>query len=151
MSASAFLAGRTFTAICLAALLGMFAHNRLAAQNGSPAVENAPPPAAATNHADPTSPATKSAERLREGTRLVDVAGTFASLGADRVSFSPEGSKESYRLLPNLALERISRMLEEQRSPKLWTVSGMLTEYKGANFLLVTKWQSLDNDTAAGQ
>jgi hypothetical protein len=151
MFSSMFLSGRTYRALCLAAFLGVLAYHPLAAQNGSPAVEDAPPPPAANTHADSAGPATRSAERLREGTRLVDVPGTFATLGADRVSFSPDGGKESYRLLQNLALERISRMLEEQRGPKLWTVSGTITEYKGANFLLVTKWQSLDNETPAAQ
>jgi len=147
MFPSALYSGRKFTAICIAAFLGVLARQPLVAENGPPATDSA----AAPNHAGQTVPAAKSAERLREGTRLVDCPGTFAALGADRVSFSPDGGKESYRLLQNLALERISRMLEEQRGPKLWTVSGVLTEYKGTNFLLVTKWQSLDNDAAAAQ
>ncbi|MCL6508160.1 MAG: hypothetical protein K6T59_14180 [Bryobacteraceae bacterium] len=78
-------------------------------------------------------------ERLREGTRLVDVVGTFQPVGADGISFSPRGSKESYRVLENLALERIARALDESRGTRLWVVSGLITEYRGANYLLISK------------
>lgn len=81
----------------------------------------------------------KGGERLREGTRLVDVIGTFQTLGADGVTFSPRGSKDSYRVLENLALERIGRALDETRGVRWWVVSGLITEYRGANYLLVTK------------
>jgi hypothetical protein len=78
-------------------------------------------------------------ERLREGTRLVDVVGTFQPVGADGITFSPQGSKESYRVLENLALERIARALDESRGVRLWVVSGLITEYRGSNYLLVSK------------
>ena len=77
-------------------------------------------------------------ERLREGTRLNDVAGSFQFSG-DRVAFHPDGKGESYRVLENLALERISRVLGQARGTPNWTVSGMVTEYRGSNYLLVTK------------
>jgi len=77
-------------------------------------------------------------ERLREGTRLNDVAGSFQFAG-DRVAFHPDGKGESYRVLENLALERISRVLGQARGTPNWTVSGMVTEYRGSNYLLVTK------------
>lgn len=85
------------------------------------------------------SSAAKSSERLREGTRLVDVAGTFQSTGPDNISFLANGNKESYRVLQNLALQRISQSLEENRALRQWTVSGTITEFRGANYLLVTK------------
>lgn len=91
----------------------------------------------------------KTGERLREGTRLVDVAGTFTSGGADSVTFTPEKGKDSYKLLQNLALERISRALEEQRGPGKWVVSGQITEFRSINFLLVTKFQWQGGETAA--
>ena len=72
----------------------------------------------------------KLGERLREGTRLNDVPGSFSSAG-DRVTFHPDGGKgESYRLLENLALERISRELGRLAARSNWTVSGMVTEYR---------------------
>ena len=53
-------------------------------------------------------------------------------------------------LLENLALERISRSLEDNRGSK-WTVSGLVTEYRGSNYLLVTKavTQQQEADAAA--
>jgi hypothetical protein len=87
-----------------------------------------------------SSPSTaKSSERLREGTRLVDVTGTFQSTGPDNISFLANGNKESYRVLQNLALQRISQSLEENQALRQWTVSGTITEFRGANYLLVTK------------
>lgn len=77
-------------------------------------------------------------DRQREGTRLTDVSGRFEIAG-DRVTFFPAASRESYRLLENLALERVAQVLSESRSRQEWTVSGTLTEYRGANYLLLTK------------
>jgi hypothetical protein len=91
----------------------------------------------------PTSPRRKDdeklGERLREGTRLNDVPGSFQFSG-DRVTFHPDGGKgESYKLLENLAMERISSELGRSRGTPNWIVSGMVTEYRNANYLLVTK------------
>lgn len=83
--------------------------------------------------------AVRPGERLREGTRLVDVVGTFQAIGADGITFSPRGSKDSYRVLENLALERIGRAMDETRGARQWVVSGLITEYRGANYLLVSK------------
>lgn len=83
--------------------------------------------------------AKKATERLREGTRLIDTPGTFVSLGADSVTFSPSGSKDAYRVLENLALQRISQQLDENRGPRQWIVSGLITEFRGSNYLLVSK------------
>jgi hypothetical protein len=77
-------------------------------------------------------------ERLREGTQLVDQAGKFEFAG-DRVAFFPNGSSDSYRVLENLALERISRILNEGRGKQAWILSGTLTEFRGSNYLLITK------------
>jgi hypothetical protein len=81
----------------------------------------------------------KLGERLREGTRLNDVPGSFQFAG-DRVTFHPDGGKgEAYKLLENLAMERISSELGRSRGTPNWTVSGMVTEYRNTNYLLVTK------------
>jgi hypothetical protein len=42
-------------------------------------------------------------------------------------------------VLENLALQRISQVLDENRGPRQWIVSGLITEYRGSNYLLVTK------------
>jgi hypothetical protein len=97
------------------------------------------------------SQATKPAERLREGTRLIDVTGSFQAVGADSVSFLANGNKDSYRVLENLALQRVSFSLEENRTLRQWIVSGTITEYRGANYLLLTKAviQLSDGEAAA--
>jgi hypothetical protein len=77
-------------------------------------------------------------DRQREGTRLTDVSGRFEIAG-DRVTFFPAASRESYRLLENLSLERVAQVLSESRLRQEWTVSGTLTEFRGANYLLLTK------------
>lgn len=77
-------------------------------------------------------------QRLREGSRLNDVAGQFDFAG-DRIAFFPAESKDSFRVLENLALERVSRILSEGRSKPEWSVSGVITEFRGVNYLLVTK------------
>jgi hypothetical protein len=81
----------------------------------------------------------KQSERLREGTKLVDVVGSFQSAGGDSISFSREGGKESFRVLENLALQRVGQALENSLNAKHWVVSGIITEYRGANYLLLTK------------
>jgi hypothetical protein len=78
-------------------------------------------------------------KRLREGTKLIDVTGTFQATGADSVSFLASGNKESYRVLQNLALQRVSYSLEENRALRQWIISGTITKYRGANYLLITK------------
>jgi len=85
------------------------------------------------------SPATKASERLREGTRLIDVPGTFQSVGVDNFSFLANGNKDSYRVLENLALQRVSKSLEDNRALRQWVISGTITEYRGSNYLLITK------------
>jgi hypothetical protein len=92
-------------------------------------------------------------ERLREGTKLVDVTGTFQSAGGDSISFSRDGSKESFRVLENLALQRVGQVLENNPAGRQWIVSGEITEYRSANYLLLKKavMRLQDGEGAAGQ
>jgi hypothetical protein len=69
---------------------------------------------------------------------LTDVAGEFQSTG-DRILFQPRDRKSGLLVLENLALERVARALEEIREPGLWSVSGTVTEFRGANYLLITR------------
>ena len=105
--------------------------NAAAPRLGTPAGRDAPAPA---------SPApTKPVDRLREGTRLTDELGTF-QLSGDRIAFVPGGgAKDSLRVLENLALQRISFALDDSHGQGQWLVSGIITEYRGANYLLITK------------
>jgi hypothetical protein len=93
--------------------------------------------------------AAKPAERLREGTRVIDEIGTFQNVG-DRIAFLRGDDKDSYRVLENLALQRISIALDEGRSPRQWIVSGVITEFKGSNYLLVTKAVLREAEAVAG-
>jgi hypothetical protein len=94
------------------------------------------PPALAVLHR--RTEGVRSGDRQREGTRLTDVVGRF-ELAGDRVTFHPANERENYRVLENLALERVGQVLGESRARHEWTVTGVLTEYRGANYLLLQK------------
>ncbi len=72
--------------------------------------------------------------RLREGMKFVDRVGALKETGG-RIAFYPDGEKQSLQLLENLALERVSRDLDQPN--RKWSVSGIVTEYRGANYLLL--------------
>jgi hypothetical protein len=74
--------------------------------------------------------------RLREGSK-VQTTGYFRTTG-DRITFYADDGKKRYRGLENLMLERIGRTIEDSPGQLQWTVTGTVTEYRGANFLLVT-------------
>jgi len=126
------------TALLVAALLAavpLGAAAEPAVTPAQPALQATPPTAQPEAGPAPGKPT----ERQREGTKLVDQIGTFEFFSGDRATFVPVGSKESYRVLENLALERIGRQPGDGRTPQQWLISGTLTEFKGANYLLVTK------------
>jgi hypothetical protein len=76
-------------------------------------------------------------ERVREGTRLDQVTGEFQMTG-DRILFVSDGYP-SLRVLENLSLERVAQTLTERGAGRQWTVSGAITEYRGVNYLLLTR------------
>ena len=83
-------------------------------------------------------------QRRREGD-VFDGQGTFQSTG-DRVTFysevDNEADKEVFRVLENLALERITRILEDPSglgASRKWSVTGVVTEYRGSNYLLIER------------
>lgn len=76
--------------------------------------------------------------RLREGSKISDLLGRFELVG-DQTTFTPTEGGESFRLLENLALERINQILNDSRDKAQWQVSGVVTEYRGTNYLMVTK------------
>lgn len=76
--------------------------------------------------------------RLREGSKITDQAGEFQKSG-DRYSFYPKEGKGSLRVLENLSLERVARTMEDDPAPRLWNVTGVVTEYQGENFLLISR------------
>ena len=75
--------------------------------------------------------------RWREGSRLSGQMGYF-KLAGDRVTFvSPDG-KLKFDCLENLALERIARTIGDSPDQLEWSVSGLITECRGTNHLLVS-------------
>ncbi len=122
------------TLCCLTA--GLSRLNPLQAQQGA---RSAPDrradiaaPAAAASKAGPKLP------RIREGTMLVEQAGVFQTAG-DRVTFLTSDGQRRFVVLENLQLERISRAVGDNLTPPQWTVSGMVTEFCGANYLFVDR------------
>lgn len=76
--------------------------------------------------------------RVREGTKLTDAPGYFTITGS-RVTFIEAESGTRFAGLENLNLERISKMISKAPRQMDWNVSGEVTEYRGANFLLVRR------------
>ncbi|MFW6170449.1 MAG: hypothetical protein ACODAD_08165 [Planctomycetota bacterium] len=74
---------------------------------------------------------------LREGTRLSDEAGTFDMAG-NRLSFEIAGRDVSLQVLENLALERIWKTFDNAGGRE-WSVSGVVTEYRDQNYLLIQR------------
>ena len=74
---------------------------------------------------------------LREGTRLTNVLGKFRMTG-DRYAFFPDDPKsQKLTVLENLLLDRITGAADFH-SRRVWEVSGHVTQYRGANYLLLT-------------
>ena len=76
--------------------------------------------------------------RQREGTTLVSQYGHFEHSG-DRLLFTSIDGTLRVTALENLALQRIGRLINEQSAQLEWSISGTLTEYRGGNYLLITR------------
>ena len=79
----------------------------------------------------------RSAERVREGTKVVQASGEFQATG-ERIHFVSK-TMPPLKVLENLALERVAQTLSERGAGREWTVSGVVTEYRGVNYLLLTR------------
>ncbi|MBN2477143.1 MAG: hypothetical protein JXB62_21220 [Pirellulales bacterium] len=77
-------------------------------------------------------------QRIREGTEIVDQTGHFQMAG-DRVVFFTEDGQGGYVALENLNLERIAQAIAENPEKLQWSVTGTMTEYRGANYLFVRR------------
>jgi hypothetical protein len=82
--------------------------------------------------------ASNSSLRLREGTQLTEVFGQFRLTG-DRASFIPADGSGKYLALENLTLDRVTQTISEDPNPLEWVISGTITEYKGCNYLLLSR------------
>ncbi len=74
----------------------------------------------------------------REGTQLRDERGQFA-LNGTRVIFVSADDGRRFVGLENLALQRISQLVGGDFNDVEWIVSGLVTEYQGANYLLILR------------
>jgi len=78
-------------------------------------------------------------ERLREGQKLTDVLGRFKMSG-DRATFYVTGSNRRFIGLENLNLARIVNTIANDHAATMeWKVSGVVTEFRSSNYLLITK------------
>jgi hypothetical protein len=82
---------------------------------------------------DPSPPS--GVTRMREGMRIEDRNGQFRP--GDRWMFVPADGRERFTVLENLNLERIARLMAERPDVPAWRVSGRVTEFRGANYLLI--------------
>ena len=77
--------------------------------------------------------------RRREGSEMIDGIGRFARPG-DRAGFLTGDRPTALIVLENLALERVMRVTEEDGlGPIRWRVSGTITEFRGANYLIIRR------------
>lgn len=76
--------------------------------------------------------------RYREGTKLVDRAGHFRVQG-DQVFYYIDDDQHRFTGLPNLNLERVALAITDDASQLEWSVTGVVTEYRGTNYILVER------------
>ena len=81
--------------------------------------------------------------RHREGFELVEQIGTFR-LAGDRIVFYSEDGRLRLVVLENLALARVANVLGANPEPMRWKVTGTLTEYRNANYLLLRRVELLN-------
>lgn len=89
-------------------------------------------------------------QQLREGATLVDITGYFKATG-DRLAFYYDEGDRSFSCLENLSLERIGKAISESPEELRWTISATVTEYKGMNYLLITRATMNNRRSAEGR
>jgi hypothetical protein len=94
-------------------------------------------PSQARQEGELARPTSDVADRLREGT-VLELSGTFKPLG-DRIMFYSSTDNRRFGTLENLNLERITRLVTEGSDAMQWSVTGTVTEFQGANYLLVSR------------
>lgn len=76
--------------------------------------------------------------RLRQGKPIKDPNAVFQIVG-ERISCNLSQYKLSVIALENLTLERVHHYLMRGGSNPTWEVEGVITEYEGANYLLLER------------
>ena len=143
------LNGRLFIQLVLLVLLGVgfsvttVSLSMAESATSQPTIQEAAPKTVATAAAAPVhvpSPVTQPpvGRTLRERSRLLDRQGTVVRTGT-RLQFAPADGLPPMTLLENRMLERVEQLLRHaNRSPEL-QISGLVTEYHGRNYLLLTR------------
>lgn len=77
---------------------------------------------------------------LREGTRIRNQIGHFIQLTNDSAIFVDQDGRR-LSVLKNLNLQRVVHMPRSTRTPEeiQWSLSGIITEFDGDNYLLITR------------
>lgn len=88
------------------------------------------------DNAQPDGRGTSQFRRYREGTVVEDYYGQFKTSGK-RWVFVVDQDTERYVALENLNLERVARILAERPDSPTWRITGQITEFSGANYLLI--------------
>lgn len=117
--------------------LAIFLGTVLPIGSAQPAAPKTPPTTPAARDDDNTPPAADTTPRRREGTTISGILGEFKSTGG-RITFYPTDGSQPLHALENLALERIWR-LQDVGQGRQWQVTGLITEFRDANYLLVTR------------
>ena len=69
---------------------------------------------------------------------MEDELGEFRDAGG-RITFYPSNRKITLTVLESLALERVYTELEQRLERRRWSVSGTVTEYRGGNYLHISR------------
>ncbi|MGH7139421.1 MAG: hypothetical protein ACREHD_27060, partial [Pirellulales bacterium] len=81
--------------------------------------------------------AAQKSQLRREGTELREEPGRFIPVG-NRLNFVSSGGA-SYIGLENLNLERVGKIVADSSEPVDWFITGTVSEYQGANYLLISR------------
>jgi len=118
--------------ICAAALLLQVASARAQA---APGYQTASVDACAAAAGEADADGLPPGARIRQGARLVDQLGYFRTIGNRVTFFAADGRR--LVALENLLLERIARTIADDPDRLNWSVTGTITEFCGANYLLI--------------
>jgi hypothetical protein len=77
---------------------------------------------------------------VRENAELAEKAGQFVIDGG-RVIFIAADTQSRFIVLENLTLQSVADGIAGNTARQTWAVSGKVTEYQGANYLLLTRVQ----------
>jgi hypothetical protein len=121
-------------------VVGMFAAAGWADGDADRPGPSSPPAPAARDSARPGGSSVPNGKfRVREGIELSDRLGTF-ELSGDRARFIAADDATSLTGLENLNLERVIHAIRDNPLPgQNWKVSGVVTEFEGRNYLLITR------------